>query len=104
MRFHPAESGLFITNPTGNHNHAPVHPHPHISSWNKIRVAMVAEPSAELPVYPDTLAHRNPACEINVPVAPFRIFTERNFRLLKQDFNTLPRDPFSSGVTGLFLH
>jgi hypothetical protein len=65
---------------------------------------MVAETAAEFPVDPDALAHRDPACEINVPVAPFRICAERNFRLLKQDLNTLPGNSFTSGVMGLLLH
>jgi len=65
---------------------------------------MVAKPAAEFLINPDTLAHRDPACKINIPVAPFRICAECILRLLKQDLNTLPRDPFSGGVTGLLLH
>ena len=89
---------------TGNHNHAPVDSHPHVSSRDEVRVTMVAKPAAEFLINPDTLAHRDSACKINIPVAPFRICAECILRLLKQDLNTLPRDLFSGGVAGLLLH
>jgi hypothetical protein len=37
---------------------------------------MVAKPAAEFLIYPDTLAHRDSACKINIPVAPFRMCAE----------------------------
>jgi hypothetical protein len=65
---------------------------------------MVAKLAAEFLIHPDTLAHRDSACKINILVASFRMCAECILRLLKQHLNTLPRDLFSNGVSGLLLH
>jgi hypothetical protein len=89
---------------TGNYDSAPVHPHPHVLSRNQERVTVVAEPVAEFPVDTDPLAHRDPACQIDITVAPFRVCTERTPCLFEQDRNTFPGNLFCHRVAGSFLH
>jgi hypothetical protein len=60
--------------------------------------------TTELPVDPDPLAHRNPACNIDITVTPFWMYGKRQQRLLKQDLNTLPRNLFCRRGAGSFLH
>jgi hypothetical protein len=60
--------------------------------------------TTELPVNPDPLAHRNPACNINITVTSFRVCGKSQTGLLKQDRNTLRSDLFCYRVTGSFLH
>jgi hypothetical protein len=89
---------------TGDHNSAPVHPDPHVFSRNEKRIAVVAEPSAELKVHPYPLAHCNPAGEFNIAVTPFGVVQKRPLCLLKQDLDTFPGNLFCDGVAGAFLH
>ena len=71
MRSHHADSCFFITGKTGDHNSATVHPHPHVPSWYKERIAVVAEPAAKREVHPDPLAHGDPAGKFDITVTPF---------------------------------
>jgi hypothetical protein len=48
---------------------------------------MVAVTAAEFPVYPDPLAHGNPAGKRHVAVAQFRMLTKCPLCLYKQDTN-----------------
>jgi hypothetical protein len=86
--YHPV-SHFLITYPAGNYYVTTVHPYPHIPSRHEEGITVVAILAAELAVDTDTLAHRDPAGERNVPVAPFRVLTERLLCLCKQD-----ADPF----------
>jgi hypothetical protein len=81
-----------------------VNPHPHVSSGNKERIAVVAETSAELKVHPDPLAHCYPPGKFDITVTPFRMVQKRQFCLLKQDPDTFPGNLFCDGVAGAFLH
>ena len=65
---------------------------------------MVAVLATELPVDPDPLAHRNPACNTNITVTPFRMCGKCQQRLSKQDLNTLPGNFSGQWVAGSFLH
>jgi len=81
---------------TAGDNHiAPVHAYPHILSRHKKRIAVVAEPAAEGTEDPDPLPHRDPAGQLHVPVAHFRVLVEYSFCLLEQY-----RYPFTSNLFG----
>jgi len=89
---------------TGDHNGATMHPDPHVPSRYKERVAVVAEPSPELKVHPDPLAHCYPAGKFNIAVTPFGMVSKRPLCLLKQDLNSFPGNLFCDRVAGAFLH
>jgi hypothetical protein len=89
---------------TGNHNTAPVHPHPHVLSRYEECVTVVTELAPVLPIDPDPLTHRDPACKIDITVTPFRMFTECTLCLPEQDLNTFPGNLFCHRIAGSFLH
>ena len=81
MRSHYPVSHLLVAYPAGYHDIAAVHPYPHVLSRHEERITVVAVLTAEFAVYPDPLAHGNPAGECHVPVAPFGMSMERFPRL-----------------------
>jgi hypothetical protein len=104
IRSHHTVSHLLVAGLAGDHDMAPVHPHPHIPARDKERKAMMAEPSPEFPVDPDPLAHRNLPGKLHVPVTPFRVRGESLLRLPEQHLNALPCDHARRRVPGLLFH
>ena len=104
MRSHHTVSCFFIAVGAGDHDIAPVHPHPHVSSRDEKCVAVMAVLAPELPVDPDPLAHSDPACKFHVAVAPFGMRGKRPACLFKQYLNTLPTNLFCRGIFGSFFH
>jgi hypothetical protein len=98
MRSHHTVSRFFITGITGDHDIPPVHPHPHILPRHQERVTVVAVLAAKFLVDPYPLAHGDPAGEIDVPVAHFRMPVKDEPRLFKQHDYTFPRNIFCCGI------
>ena len=87
------------------YNHiATVYPHPHIPSRHEKCITVTAVLATELPIDPDSLAHSNLSCNIDVTIATFRMCTKFMPCLFEQDLNALPGDPFGCRVAGLLLH
>ncbi len=83
---------MFVTGAAGDHDIAAVHPDPHVFARYKVRIAVVAEPPAELVIDPDPLAHRDPPREGDVPVRKERIFCIYPLCLREKDRDALARD------------
>jgi hypothetical protein len=98
MRSHHTVSCFFIAGITGDHDITPVHPHSHIHTRYQERVAVVAVLAAKFLVNPYPLAHGDPAGEIDIPVAHFRIPVKYDTRLFKQHHYTFPRNLFCRGI------
>jgi hypothetical protein len=60
---------MLITGAAGDHDIAPVHPHPHIAARYEVDGAVMAVPAAQFPRDPDPLAHGNFARELYIAVA-----------------------------------
>jgi hypothetical protein len=101
---HHSVSHSFIAGLAGDHDIAPVHPHPHIPARDKERTAVVAEPAPEYPVDPYPLAHCNLPGKLHVPVTPFRVVGECLLCLPEQNFNAFPCDYTRRRVSGLLFH
>ena len=87
------------------YNHiATVYPYPHIPSRHEKCITVMAVLATELPIDPDSLAHSNLSCNIDVTIATFRMCTKFMPCLFEQDLNALPGDPFGCRVAGLLLH
>jgi len=104
MRSHHPVSHLPVTFPAGNDDIAAMHPHPHVQSRNEERETVVAVLAAQFAVYPDPLAHGNPAGELYVPVAPFRVFWECIARLQEQLTYPFPSHGLCQGILRTLLH
>jgi len=74
-----------------------VYPDPHVLPRHKICGAVMAEPPAELPVNPDTLAHGDLPCKLNIAVASLRVHGKCQFCLMEEHFDTLAGDLFYCG-------
>jgi hypothetical protein len=75
-----------------------VDPYPHILSRYEERIAVVAEPAAEGAEDPDPLPHRDPAGQLHVPVAHFRVLAEYAFCLFEQHRYSFSRNLFCSRI------
>jgi hypothetical protein len=73
MWSHYPVSCFLIAYSAGHHDIAAVHPDPHVLSRHEECITVVAVLAAEFMVYPDPLAHGNPAGERNVAVASFGV-------------------------------
>jgi hypothetical protein len=60
---------MFFAGTAGDHDIAPVHPHPHSVSRYEIGCAVMAVLAAQFLRDPDPLAHGNPARELYITVA-----------------------------------
>ena len=104
MGSHHTVPCVLVAYQAGDHDIAPVHPHPHVLPRHEIRRAVVAEPPAELAVDPDPLAHGNLPRQFHVAVAPFGVGGEGQFGLVKEQRHTFPGNLFCCGVFGFLFH
>ena len=104
MRSHHTVSHLPVAGAAGDHDIAPVHPHPHVPSRHEEGIAVVAELAAELAVDPDPLAHGNLPGDLHVAVAEFGIFGKHQPCLFEQHRDAFLRYLLGSGISGLLFH
>jgi len=74
---------------TGDDHAAPVNPDPRIRPRNQVGVTPAAEAAFQWPLYPDAMAHADPAGQFHAPVAPAGVLRVELRGTRKENGNSL---------------